>query len=229
MGRMISPCVGCDFEHKDKNRDECGHCDARYKYASGQPAETPVFDEPAKERVVNKKTCEGCKERKLANLENFEPASRSADGLTKACRVCREKAKAAEARRGLTKPEAGIDMAAELKLLEIAEKKRKAAEHWPDVQTKILSSDLKKECVRCSETLPATTEYFNRSKRNNDGLSGRCKGCESRRKRLSKGRREVFVDLTEFPTVWEKLEDTARDQLRTIEAQAAWIVMEALR
>lgn len=204
MGQVRSaPCNSCKYEHQDKNRDECKGCEARLRYAHGLPAEPPVFDEPEKEKAMNKKTCEVCGIIKPADLVNFGQASRAKDGLTKACKAYREKA---VTDKPVERP-APADVP-------VAEK--------PPVV-------VEKQCGRCGETFPANPEYFCKSKRNADGLSGRCKACESKRKRLSKGRREVFVDLTEFPSVWEKLEDTARDQLRTVEDQAAWIVMEALR
>jgi len=189
-----SPCIGCKFEHKDKNRDECGHCDARHKYACGQPAHTPVFKEKGKEPGVNKKKCDICGERKPESLEYFDQASRSGDGLTRACSICREKAKALPGTQADDDPKKAI-----------------------------------KRCARCGEAVPATTEYFFKASRNSDGLSTRCKYCEYKRKRSKRHRREVVIDLAEYPGVWERLEGLATDQLRTIEAQAVWILMEAAK
>ena len=33
---MRSPCIGCDFEHEDKNADRCVNCEKRIKYAEDQ-------------------------------------------------------------------------------------------------------------------------------------------------------------------------------------------------
>ena len=30
---MKSPCIGCEFEHKDKNNDLCANCEKRIEYA----------------------------------------------------------------------------------------------------------------------------------------------------------------------------------------------------
>ena len=88
------PCHGCKYEHQDKNQAECRGCDARYRYASGLPAETPNFstkNDSEKDMIVKTKTCEICGKEKPANIESFDQASRSADGLTKACKDCRDK------------------------------------------------------------------------------------------------------------------------------------------
>lgn len=39
----------------------------------------------------------------------------------------------------------------------------------------------RKHCPKCNKDLPATPEYFSRSKRNNDGLHSICKPCDSAR------------------------------------------------
>ena len=33
---MKSPCIGCDFEHEDKNTERCTNCEKRIKYAEDE-------------------------------------------------------------------------------------------------------------------------------------------------------------------------------------------------
>lgn len=44
----------------------------------------------------------------------------------------------------------------------------------------------KKNCIQCQKSLPATEEYFHRSK---DGLHGRCKKCRLKHERERRGRK----------------------------------------
>src|SRR5271156_2230404 len=48
-----------------------------------------------------------------------------------------------------------------------------------------------KLCLRCSKELPATTDFFNRSRERKDGLQNKCRDCETayRRKNRKKIRK----------------------------------------
>ena len=51
---MKSPCIGCEFEHKDKNNDLCANCEKRIKYAEEQlmiPNEAAEADRAAREEM----------------------------------------------------------------------------------------------------------------------------------------------------------------------------------
>jgi len=51
---MRSPCIGCDFEHEDKNEERCTNCQKRIEYAEKQlmiPIEALEADRWAREET----------------------------------------------------------------------------------------------------------------------------------------------------------------------------------
>ena len=51
---MKSPCIGCDFEHEDKNNDRCVNCEQRIKYAEDEfmiPTEALEADRAVREET----------------------------------------------------------------------------------------------------------------------------------------------------------------------------------
>lgn len=63
-----------------------------------------------------------------------------------------------------------------------------------------------KECTKCFEELPATTEFFYRFTRSYDGLSSQCKACSDtctrlrrqRMKTLNRLKKERYMVFTPF-------------------------------
>ena len=65
---MPSPCIGCDFEHKDKNTDRCANCEKRIRYAEDQlmiPNEALEADRAAREET-----------KKITELRTGRPAKK---------------------------------------------------------------------------------------------------------------------------------------------------------
>lgn len=51
---MRSPCIGCEFEHEDKNGDRCANCEKRINYAEDEfmiPTEALEADRAARQET----------------------------------------------------------------------------------------------------------------------------------------------------------------------------------
>lgn len=55
-----------------------------------------------------------------------------------------------------------------------------------------------KKCSRCQRELPATPDYFNRHKKNKDGLNGICRDCRMAQRRTGKPTGRPPIDTTDM-------------------------------
>ena len=81
-----------------------------------------------------------------------------------------------------------------------------------------------KVCKGCKKPLPKDKEHFYLDRATADGFAYICKTCESERQYKKRGVLRLTLDLTKHPGVYNGLEQMAQEQLRTVEAQALWLI-----
>lgn len=199
---------------------------------------------PGSPSTEPEKTCEDCGKSLPRDREHFDFAAGSADKLTKACTVCRKKAKAgagdkpADVKKSLTaetdkKPVQ--DKPGMVKKSRITKTNSVAStEHEPAKKPAKTESEpgKKNTCSQCKKSFPATPDFFHQVAKNtaNGGLDYLCKTCKNAQKRKNKKRRDghgmITLDLNPFPDLLQALEERAAEELRTPENQA---IMELKR
>lgn len=218
MSESKSPCIGCDFEHEDKNGEQCTNCERRIKYAEDEfmiPNEALEADLAAQEET-----------RKIREMKP-RGAKRGPKPKAPTGTVTMEEVEEAhrEQLTDITETRMAIDVA-DLKAGDSSEKKRgpkpkKLLDETKQITVK--TPEEKNLCRKCEEK-PAMAK-------------GLCDLCYSQayyaeRKKQTKGsgclHLEFFTVDGDRLYLFKDLERIAKEDMRPIAVQALYFIKQGI-